>query len=126
MYERFWTRARPARGVQRIDERDLSQMSTTELAPLFTVLAPLNAQITVADARIAALVKEASITARLTAALSVGPVTARAFIATIDDSARIGTSQELEAYLDVIPIERSSGVKRHLGHITKAGDGRMR
>ncbi len=36
------------------------------------------------------------------------------------------TAHELEAYLGVIPSERSSGEKRQLGHITKAGNGRMR
>ena len=36
----------------RIAELDLSPTLTTELAPLFAVFAPLNAQIAVADARI--------------------------------------------------------------------------
>ena len=40
----------------RIAELDLSPTLTTELAPLFAVFAPLNAQIGVADARIAAVV----------------------------------------------------------------------
>ena len=110
----------------RIAELDLSPTLTTELAPLFAVFAPLNAQIAVADVRIAAFAKEDPIATRLTTAPGVGPVTASAFVATIDDITRFRTAHELEAYLGVIPSERSSGEKRHLGHITKAGNGRMR
>ena len=54
------------------------------------------------------------------------PVTASAFVATIDDISRFRTAHELEAYLGVVPSERSSGEKRQLGHSTKAGNGRMR
>ncbi len=110
----------------RIAELDLSPTLTTELAPLFAVFAPLNAQIAVADARIEAFVDEDPIAARLTTAPGVGPVTASAFVATIDDITRFRTAHELEAYLGVIPSERSSGEKRQLGPITKAGNGRMR
>ncbi len=110
----------------RIAELDLSPTLTTELAPLFAVFAPLNAQIAVADARIAGFVKEDPIATRLTSAPGVGPVTASAFVATIDDITRFRTAHELEAYLGVIPSERRAGEKRHLGHITKAGNGRLR
>ncbi len=63
---------------------------------------------------------------RLTTAPGVGPVTASAFVATIDDITRFHTAHELEAYLGVVPSGRSSGEKRQLGPITKAGNGRMR
>ena len=110
----------------RIAELELSPTLTTELAPLFAVFVPLNAQIAVADARLAALTKEDPIATRLTTAPGVGPVTASAFVATIDDISRFRTAHELEAYLGVIPSERSSGEKRQLGHMTKSGNGRMR
>ena len=87
---------------------------------------PLNAQIAVADARIAVFVNEEPIAALLTTALSVGPVTASAFVATIDDITRFRTAHELEAFLGVVPSERSSGEKRQLGPITNAGNGRLR
>ena len=93
----------------RIAELDLSPTLTTMLAPLFAVFAPLNAQIAVADARIAACVKEGPSATHLTTAPGVGPVTASAFVATIDDITRCRTAYELEAYLGVIPSERSSG-----------------
>ena len=64
--------------------------------------------------------------AQLATAPGVGPVTARAFVATIDDITRFRSAHDLEAYLGVVPSERSSGEKRQLGRITKAGNGRMR
>ncbi len=99
---------------------------TTELAPLFAVFAPLTAPIAVADARIAAFAQADPIAARPTTAPGVGPVTASAFVATIDDTTRFRTAHELEAYLGVVPSERRSREKRQLGHIAKAGNGRMR
>ena len=105
----------------RIAELELSPTLTAELAPLFAVFAPLNAQIAVADARIAAFAKEAPIAARLTTAPGVGPVTASAFVATIDDITRFRTAHEVEAYLGVIPSERSSGEKRQRGHQHESG-----
>ena len=78
------------------------------------------------DAMDAACRKDAPIALRLTTAPGVRPVTASAFVATIDDIARFRSAHELEAYLGLIPSERSSGEKRQLGHMTKAGNGRMR
>ena len=110
----------------RIAELDLSPALTTELAPLFAVYASLNEQIATADRRIATLAATDPIVARLATAPGVGPVTASAFVATIDDITRFRSALQLEAYLGVVPSERSSGEKRQLGRITKAGNGRMR
>ena len=53
-------------------------------------------------------------------------MTASAFVATVDDITRFRTAHALEADLGLVPSERSSGEKRQLGHIPKAGNGRMR
>jgi len=113
----------------RIAELDLSPALITELAPFFAVYAvdpPLNEQIAAADRRSATVAASDPIVARLATAPGVGPVTASAFAAAIDDITRFHSAHELEAYLGVVPSERSSGEKRQLGHITKAGNGRMR
>ncbi len=55
----------------RIAELELSPTLTTELAPLFAVFAPLNAQIAVADARMATFAKSDPIAMRLTTAPGV-------------------------------------------------------
>jgi transposase len=97
-----------------------------ELQPLFTVLAPLNEQIAAADRRIATLAAMDPLVARLATAPAIGPVTASAVVATVDDIARFRSAHQFEAYLGLVPGERSSGEKRHVGPITKAGNSRVR
>jgi transposase len=94
-----------------------TRITELELSPALT---------TEADARIAVVAQEDPLATRLTTAPGVGPVTASAFVATIDDLTRFRSAHALEAYLGVVPSERSSGEKRQLGHITKAGNGRLR
>ena len=71
----------------RIAEVDLSPTLTTELAPLFAVLAPLHAPIAEADARIAAFAHDDPIATRRTTAPGVGPVTAGTTESVCDQSA---------------------------------------
>jgi hypothetical protein len=56
----------------------------------------------------------------------VGPVTAAAFVATIDDAQRVHRAHEVEAYLGLVPREWRPGERQHRGRITKAGHTRMR
>jgi transposase len=97
-----------------------------ELAPLFAVLEPLNAQIVAADRRIAAFEKTDPIVALLATAPSVGPLTASAVVSTIDDVTRFPSAHQFEAFLGLVPGEHSSGEKRRIGRITKAGNSRAR
>jgi transposase len=97
-----------------------------ELEPLFAVLEPLNAQIKSADRRITAFEQVDPIVALLATAPSVGPLTASAVVATIDDVTRFSSAHQFEAFLGLVPGERSSGEKRRVGRITKAGNSRAR
>jgi transposase len=97
-----------------------------ELEPLFAVLEPLNAQIAAADRRITALEKVDPIVALLATAPAVGPLTASAVVSTIDDVTRFQSAHQFEAFLGLVPGERSSGEKRRVGRITKAGNSRAR
>jgi len=63
---------------------------------------------------------------RLRTVPSVGPVTAAAFVATIDEVRRFHRAHEVEAYLGLVPRELSSGESQRRGHITKAGHARLR
>lgn len=63
---------------------------------------------------------------RLRTMPSVGPVTAAAFVATLDDAKRFKGAHQAEAYLGLVPSEMSSGEKQRRGHITKTGSTRMR
>ncbi|HEX2645811.1 MAG TPA: IS110 family transposase [Candidatus Dormibacteraeota bacterium] len=112
--------------AQRIGALALSAALEAELQPLFAVLAPLNEQIADADTRIAALAATDPSAARLVTAPAVGPVTASAVVATIDDIGRFRSAHQFEAYLGLVPGERSSGEQRRIGPITKAGNSRVR
>lgn len=112
--------------AQRIAGLELSDTLAAELLPLFQVLAPINEQITAADHRITLLTKQDAAVALLTTAPSIGPITAAAIVATVDDVTRFRSAHAFEAFLGVVPSERSSGEQRRIGRITKAGNTRAR
>lgn len=96
-----------------------------ELAPLMALWAPLNAEIAATDARLLALAKNPIVT-RLQSMPSIGPVTALAFVASLDDVTRFHSAHQVQGYLGLVPSEYSSGDRRLRGRITKRGDARMR
>jgi transposase len=112
--------------AQRIAALDASPQLRAELQPLLDLLAPLNAQINAADDRLGALEQTDEAVALLMSAPGIGPVTASAVVATIDDITRFADAHQFEAYLGLVPGEMSSGEKRRIGPITKAGNARVR
>lgn len=112
--------------AQRIAALDLSRALAAELTPLFHVLGPLNEQIAAADRRIETLTTADPIVALLRTAPGIGPITAAAIVATADDIRRFQGAHQFEAFLGLVPGERSSGEKRVIGRITKAGNVRTR
>jgi len=96
------------------------------LAPLCQLLEPLNGQIAAADRAIAAQLRSDPIATRLATTPGVGPITAVAFVATLDRVERFPRAANVTAYLGLVPQERSSGETRQRGALTKAGNTRMR
>jgi hypothetical protein len=62
---------------------------------------------------------------RLRTAPRIGPVTAVAFVATLDDVTRFASAHQLEAYLGLTPREYSSGEHQHRGRTSKTGSPRI-
>jgi transposase len=93
-----------------------------QIAPLLAVMRHLNCQLTYSDETIEHPAVQDPRVQRLRSVPSVGPVTA----ATIDDVQRFRHAHQGEAYLGLVPREFSSRESQHRGHITKAGDARMR
>jgi transposase len=110
----------------RIAALELSPMLEAEVAPLVHVLAPINDEITAADTRLERYTRDDPIIALLATAPSVGPVTASAIVATVDDIRRFRSAHQFEAFLGLVPGERSSGETHRIGAITKAGNSRVR
>jgi len=97
-----------------------------EMAPLRLLLGPLNDEILAADARLAAVVARDPVVTQLCTAPGIGPVTAVAFVATLDVVTRFTSAHQVEAYLGLTPREYSSGERQHRGRISKTGNPRMR
>lgn len=57
---------------------------------------------------------------------SVGPAVATAYVATIDDPRRFSRSDQVPAYLGLVPGVRQSGDVEYRDSITKEGDGLLR
>jgi len=96
------------------------------IAPLLAVMRHLNRQLAYSDETIEHLAAHDERVQRLRTVPSVGPVTAAAFVATIDDVQRFPHAHQLEAYLGLVPRELSSGDSQRRGSITKAGSARTR
>lgn len=97
-----------------------------ELAPLAELFAPLNAAIAAADTRLLILARQHPAVARLCTMPTIGPITALAFVAALDDVARFANANQVRAYLGLVPSEYSSADRRIRGRITKRGDVRTR
>ena len=105
---------------------ELDPALADELAPLRVVLEPVNAQIEAADAQLAATAGADERIARLRTVPGIGPVTAVAFVATLDDVTRFRTAHQVAGYLGLTPREYSSGERQQRGRISKTGSPRMR
>ncbi len=114
------------RTASKLGAIELREEVLQELRPILALLSPLNREIETADRRIEQLGKEDPVVRRLMTAPGVGPVTALAFVAALDEVTRFPGAHQVEAYLGLVPSEYSSGERQHRGPITKRGNARMR
>ena len=56
----------------------------------------------------------------------VGALTALAFVLIIGNAERFQCGKQIASYLGLVPLEKSSGNRRRLGHITKQGSSIVR
>jgi transposase len=97
-----------------------------QVAPLLEVLEVLNRKIADADRIVVKQADSDVRTRRLQTFPGVGPVTAAAFVATLDTTDRFEKAGQVRAFLGLVPREYSSGESTHRGRITKAGNARLR
>jgi len=112
--------------IDRVRSLPLPGRLLSVVAPLLAVMGHLNQQLAYSDATIEHLAVQDPRVPRLRSVPSVGPVTAAAFLAAIDDVGRFPHAHQLEAYLGLVPREYSSGDTQRRGPITKAGPSRVR
>lgn len=86
----------------------------------------LSKQIEQADAELLKMAKGDPVCQRLMTVPGVGPVTAVRFVAALDNVGRFPNAHQLESYLGLVPGEHSSGDRKRMTSITKAGSAKMR
>jgi transposase len=94
--------------------------------PLLEVLRVLDEQISRADEKLDEVARSEPLIKRLCLIPSIGPVTSMTFVALLGEFSRFASAKQVRAYLGLVPKEDSSGERQHRGHITKAGNSRMR
>lgn len=108
----------------KLREAPLEESTRTLLDPLLKVVDVLDREIDSADQALVDRCKEEPVIAQLMTAPGVGPIVAAAFVSVIDEAKRFSNAHQVEAYLGLVPSEKSSGnpKKQRLGSITKQGN----
>lgn len=97
------------------------------LDPLLAVVAQQTAVIRGYDGAIERLCEERYPATKLLRKVdSVGPITALAFVLTLEEPGRLGRSRQVGRYLGLTPGQRQSGQRRRELGITKEGDNDLR
>src|SRR5271165_5254110 len=96
------------------------------LLPLVRQIDALDEAIEAIDRELEASAKADETARRLMTIPGVGPVTAMALLATIQNFGAFSSGREFAAFLGLTPREHSSGGKPRLGRITKMGDRYLR
>src|SRR5512133_3071957 len=120
--KRLWR----ASGRQQLESLPLAPWAKRrrgELLELLDRLNPTIAELSQAIEREAEKCLEAQ---RLTTHPGVGALTALAFVLIIGKAERFACGKQVASYLGLVPLEKSSGNRRRLGHITKQGSSIVR
>ncbi len=113
-------------GRQKLESFQLAPWASRrrgELLELLDRLNPTIAELSQAVEREAEKCPEAQ---RLMTHPGVGALTALAFVLIIGETKRFQCGKQIAAYLGLVPLEKSSGNRRRLGHITKQGSSIVR
>jgi len=86
----------------------------------------VNREMLIVEQAIEQIVDGDPVVQRLCTAPGIGPVTAVAFVSTLDLVQRFEGAHKVPAYLGLVPSEFSSGERQQRGAITKTGDPRLR
>jgi transposase len=92
------------------------------IAPLMAAHSTLAKQVAKYDVQIRELAKADQTIRRLMTVPGVGPVTALAFVSTVDDPHRFARATDVGAYLGLTPRRYQSGELDRNGRISKRGD----
>jgi transposase len=106
--------------LDRLGALELSETMRATLVPLRSAIDILNQELATADERFTTLVADDPVATRLMTMPSVGPITASAFVAALNDATRFDTAAQVTSYLGLVPGEYSSGERQHRGHVLRS------
>ena len=109
----------------RLAALELSPSLAATVAPVCQLLICINEEVRRADTRLGELVTRDPDIARLTTFPSIGPITAAAYVAALDDVTRFRRASQVANYLGLVPREYSSGEQQRRGHIVRSAHPRV-
>jgi transposase len=112
--------------LDRFGEADVEDGVRELCAPLIALLTALEPQLAAVERKVQQLAAREPVTEVLMTAPGVGVVVAASFVSVIDDAKRFAKAHQVESYLGLVPSEESSGGKRRIGAISKAGNPYLR
>jgi transposase len=120
--KRLWR----AGGRQQLESFQLAPWASRRRGELLELLDRLNPTIAELSQAIEGEAEKSPEAQRLMTHPGVGALTALAFVLIIGNAERFSCSKQVASYLGLVPLEKSSGNQRRLGHITKQGSSIVR
>jgi transposase len=120
--KRLWREA----GREQLEAIRLAPWASQRRRDLLELLDRLNPTIAKLTQAIDLEVEKCPTARRLKTHPGVGPLTALAFVLIIGKADRFQCGKQIASYLGLVPLEKSSGNQRRLGHITKQGNSLLR
>lgn len=120
--KRLWR----AGGRQQLESFCLAPWANRRRRDLLELLDRLNPTIAELSQAIEQEAEKCPEAQRLMTHPGVGPLTALAFVLIMGDAERFPCGKQVASYLGLVPLEKSSGNRRRLGHITKQGSSMLR
>jgi transposase len=120
--KRLWR----AGGRQQLESFRLAPWASKRRSDLLELLDRLSPMIAELSHAIEQEAEKCPAAQRLMTHPGVGPLTALAFVLIIGNAERFQCGKQVASYLGLVPLEKSSGNRRRLGHITKQGSSLVR
>jgi len=106
--------------LDRLGALELPETMHATLVPLRSTIEVLNQELATADERFTTLVADDPVATRLMTMPGVGPITASAFVAALDDATRFESAAQVTSSLGLVPREYSSGERQHRGRVLRS------
>ena len=114
------------RGRQQLESFELGRWASRRRHDLLQLMDQLNPTILELTRAVECEAEKCPEAQRLRTHPGVGALTALAFVLLIGDAERFHCGKQVASYLGLVPLEKSSGNRRRLGHITKQGSSMLR